>query len=300
MQSYHGVNETKFTFQSLAQPWSNQRQARLFLDICQCYSRVLIKPPAVLQRHTEMENEELLVTKVSRELHWSDYVVFSLFLLISAAIGIYFSVAKGGQKNTKEFLTGSRSLSLIPVTISILVSFTSAILILGAPAELYLNGAMYLLYPFGKIVGVGFAAIIFVPLFYPLQLTSSFEVSSIRTWPGGGAVGFQETAIASRDSGREMPLQPFIENCMYFSNCMCVCQMEGLLAVKNATKCYYHSWCSQEFLRQIIQEFRYLFSSAKVEYNYKDPVELVRAKGSSLSQSEISKWCFEWCWEFWG
>lgn len=123
---------------------------------------------------------EKLVTEVTRELRWSDYLLFTFFLAISAVIGIYFSIAKGGQKDTKEFLMGSRSLSLIPVTISILVSFTSAILILGAPAEIYLNGAMYMIYPFGKIFACIFAAIIFVPLFYPLKLTSSFEVSVFR------------------------------------------------------------------------------------------------------------------------
>uniref|UniRef100_A0A1I8I2K6 Sodium-coupled monocarboxylate transporter 1 n=3 Tax=Macrostomum lignano TaxID=282301 RepID=A0A1I8I2K6_9PLAT len=121
-----------------------------------------------------------LVDQVHRTMHWVDYVVFSLFLSVSLGIGIYFAFAGDRQRTAKEFLTGNRSLSLVPVAVSILVSFTSAILILGAPAELYLNGTMYLLYTIGKVIAIILASLIFVPLFYPLKLTSSFEYLELR------------------------------------------------------------------------------------------------------------------------
>ncbi|PAA76865.1 hypothetical protein BOX15_Mlig002966g1 [Macrostomum lignano] len=106
---------------------------------------------------------------------WADYLVFSVFLVGSAAIGIYFSMTGGRQKTTTEYLMGDRSMQLVPVSISILVSFTSAILILGSPAEIYLNGIIYFYYVIGMMLACIISAYTFVPLFFPLKMTSSFE-----------------------------------------------------------------------------------------------------------------------------
>nr|KAG5688219.1 hypothetical protein BaRGS_003118 [Batillaria attramentaria] len=66
-------------------------------------------------------------------------------------------------------------MSIIPVAISILVSFMSAILILGTPAEMYMSGTEYFVYVFGICFAIIIAALVFVPLLYPLRMTSSFE-----------------------------------------------------------------------------------------------------------------------------
>lgn len=106
-----------------------------------------------------------------------DWVLFGAMLAISAGIGIFYACIGGRQKTTSEFLMGGRSLQLVPVAISILVSFMSAILILGTPAEMYTQGTQYFMYMFGIILAIILASQLFVPLLYPLQLTSSFEVS---------------------------------------------------------------------------------------------------------------------------
>ena len=56
-----------------------------------------------------------------RFVSW-DYVVFTLMLAVSAAIGIFYGCRGSKQKTTKEFLLANRSLSIVPVAISILVS----------------------------------------------------------------------------------------------------------------------------------------------------------------------------------
>ncbi|KAK6185236.1 hypothetical protein SNE40_007511 [Patella caerulea] len=104
-----------------------------------------------------------------------DYVVFALMLSVSAAIGIFFAF---GQKTTKEFLQANRSMGVVPVAISILVSFMSAILILGTPAEMYVEGTQFYMRVIGSS-GALFAALIFVPLFFPLKVTSSYEVNIV-------------------------------------------------------------------------------------------------------------------------
>ncbi|XP_062610230.1 sodium-coupled monocarboxylate transporter 1-like [Saccostrea cucullata] len=109
-----------------------------------------------------------------------DWAVFSGLLIISACIGVYYALAGGKQKTTKEFLMANRNLKIVPVAVSILVSFLSAILILGAPAEMYTKGTQYYLYLFGQMTAAALAAVLFVPLFYPLKLTSMYQYIELR------------------------------------------------------------------------------------------------------------------------
>ncbi|GFR92974.1 sodium-coupled monocarboxylate transporter 1 [Elysia marginata] len=66
-----------------------------------------------------------------------DYVVFIGMLVISMGIGVFFALKGDRQRTQGEYLMGGRSMSVLPVAISILVSFQSAILMLGTPAEMY-------------------------------------------------------------------------------------------------------------------------------------------------------------------
>ncbi|OWF48529.1 sodium-coupled monocarboxylate transporter 1-like [Mizuhopecten yessoensis] len=56
----------------------------------------------------------------------------------------------------------------------------SAILILGVPAEMYTQGTMYYIYTVGYVGGGLLTSFIFVPLFYPLNLTSIYEYLELR------------------------------------------------------------------------------------------------------------------------
>ncbi|XP_048750733.2 sodium-coupled monocarboxylate transporter 1-like [Ostrea edulis] len=109
-----------------------------------------------------------------------DWLLFGAMLVISAGIGIFYACIGGRQETTTEFLMGSRSMQLIPVAISILVSILSAISILGIPAEMYTHGTQYFMNIFGFALAAIIASQLFVPLLYPLQLTSSFEYLELR------------------------------------------------------------------------------------------------------------------------
>ena len=106
-----------------------------------------------------------------------DYIVFAAMLIISITIGIYYAFFGSRQKTTKEFLMGNRNMKLFPIAISIMASFISAILILGTPAEMYMAGTLYFIYIIGACIGCVLASLCFIPLIYPLKLTSSYEVS---------------------------------------------------------------------------------------------------------------------------
>ena len=106
----------------------------------------------------------------------ADYAIFTIMLLISAGIGVFFALTGGRQKTTREFLMADRNMSPFPVSMSLVASFISAITFLGTPAENYTYGVGYWLYGFSYVF-VGLATSrFFMPIFYRLQLTSANEV----------------------------------------------------------------------------------------------------------------------------
>lgn len=105
-----------------------------------------------------------------------DYVVFAGMLLISAAIGIYYAFAGGGQQTSKDFLMGGRSMSAVPVALSLTASFMSAVTVLGTPAEVYRFGAIFSIFGVTYFFVVVISAEVFLPVFYRLGITSTYEV----------------------------------------------------------------------------------------------------------------------------
>ena len=107
--------------------------------------------------------------------HWADWLLFVCLLLSSVVIGILTS---RGQSTAQDVLLGNRKMSLIPVTLSIFMSFLSGITVLGSAAEVYQFGTLIWL----KTIGASLAYItvvpwIIVPIFYRLHLTSALEVT---------------------------------------------------------------------------------------------------------------------------
>ncbi|XP_064199282.1 sodium-coupled monocarboxylate transporter 1-like [Anguilla rostrata] len=116
---------------------------------------------------------------VSSFVVW-DYVVFALMLLVSAAIGLYYALAGEGQRSSRDFLTGGRSMSAVPVAMSLTAGFMSAITVLATPSEVYRYGAIYGLYGISYILVVVVSAEIFLPVFYRLGITSTYEYLELR------------------------------------------------------------------------------------------------------------------------
>uniref|UniRef100_K7FTW5 Solute carrier family 5 member 5 n=1 Tax=Pelodiscus sinensis TaxID=13735 RepID=K7FTW5_PELSI len=104
-----------------------------------------------------------------------DYGVFGLMLLISTSIGLFYALAKGGQKTSEDFFTGGRQMSAVPVGLSLSASFMSAIQVLGVPAEAYRYGLKFLWMCLGQLLNTLLTAYLFLPVFYRLGLTSTYE-----------------------------------------------------------------------------------------------------------------------------
>lgn len=138
------------------------------------------------------------------QMHFTtvDYVIFALLLVASAGIGLYYAFSGGRQRTTQvgfrfcffwgkrsktgawtedlyslqEFLMADRSMSWLPVSLSLLATFQSAVAILGAPSEIYTFGTQYWFLGCSYFLGLLIPAHVFIPVFYRLRLSSAYEV----------------------------------------------------------------------------------------------------------------------------
>lgn len=108
-----------------------------------------------------------------------DYVIFAVLLAASMAIGLYHAFTGGRQRTTQEFLMADRSMSCLPVSLSLIASFQSAVAIIGVPAEIYSNGTQYWFIGCAYILGLLIPAHVFIPVLYRLRLSSAYQVCGI-------------------------------------------------------------------------------------------------------------------------
>ncbi|CAL8112611.1 unnamed protein product [Orchesella dallaii] len=109
-----------------------------------------------------------------------DYIVVVATLLFSLLIGIYYGVKGRKSSNNEELLTGSRQMGAIPVAASMLVSYLSAITILGYPAEVYSYGSQVFLLSLMGPITTAIAICLFVEVMYDLKLTSAYKYLEYR------------------------------------------------------------------------------------------------------------------------
>uniref|UniRef100_H3CAJ4 Sodium-dependent multivitamin transporter n=1 Tax=Tetraodon nigroviridis TaxID=99883 RepID=H3CAJ4_TETNG len=119
---------------------------------------------------------------MATKMHFTtvDYVIFALLLVASAGIGLFYAFSGGRQRTTQEFLMADRSMSCLPVSLSLLATFQSAVAILGAPSEVYTFGTQYWFLGCSYFLGLLIPAHVFIPVFYRLRLSSAYEYLELR------------------------------------------------------------------------------------------------------------------------
>ncbi|ELT96491.1 hypothetical protein CAPTEDRAFT_143062 [Capitella teleta] len=117
---------------------------------------------------------------MNKTFHVADYAIFLVILAISMGIGIFYARKGRKKETTATFLMADRSMSILPVSMSLLASFVSTIAILGIPSEMYIYGTQFLYAGLGFMLLVPLAAHIYLPIFYKLKLTSVFEYLEMR------------------------------------------------------------------------------------------------------------------------
>ncbi|KAG6798096.1 sodium-coupled monocarboxylate transporter 1 isoform X1 [Apis mellifera caucasica] len=121
----------------------------------------------------------MLETEERGYFHWADWLVFALMLAVSAAAGLWHY--KGAQKSsTEDYLLGGKSMTLLPVSASLVASFISGVTILGTPAEIYNFGTQYWITIISILFSGLVVALVYAPVFVALGLNSVYEYLEIR------------------------------------------------------------------------------------------------------------------------
>ncbi|XP_076436062.1 sodium-coupled monocarboxylate transporter 1-like isoform X2 [Babylonia areolata] len=128
-----------------------------------------------------MEGEDYSIyTGVVRTFHPVDYVLFALTLLVSSGIGIFYALWDRRRNTPEEFLLGGHKMHVVPVAMSLMVTFVSSLTLLGYPAEMYNYNTMFWWLTACFVVAVGGSVLIFIPFFHRLGVTSTFEYLEMR------------------------------------------------------------------------------------------------------------------------
>nr|XP_002121367.1 sodium-coupled monocarboxylate transporter 1 isoform X2 [Ciona intestinalis] len=121
------------------------------------------------------------MSAVPTTLAVADYAVFGVTLGISAAIGIFYAIKDWrSTEGTEGYLLGGRNLGMIPVSLSLSVSFMSAVTVLGTPAEVYLYGTMYWWFLLSMLIVAVVTSELYIPTFYHMGISSTYEYLEAR------------------------------------------------------------------------------------------------------------------------
>jgi SSS family solute:Na+ symporter len=101
-----------------------------------------------------------------------DYVIVLGYLFLIAAIGSSFYRRKS---TAKEFFLGGRSMSWLPVGISLVAADLSAISVMGIPAWSYKHNIELLVLAFGYPLMAPVVILLFVPFYSKLNLYTAYE-----------------------------------------------------------------------------------------------------------------------------
>ncbi len=110
--------------------------------------------------------------KFVSSMHWFDYGVIGLYFVLLIAMGKYFSRK---EKNSNDYFRGGQRVPGWASGISMLGTSFSAISFLSLPAKSYATDWLYLSNTIGTVLIVFIAIWLVVPVYYRMNLTSTYE-----------------------------------------------------------------------------------------------------------------------------
>ncbi|XP_067675334.1 sodium/iodide cotransporter-like [Haliotis asinina] len=119
-------------------------------------------------------------TGEAKTLGVSDFIVCGASLAFTLGIGLAFAIKSRKSQDPSEFLVAGRSMGVLPVTLSLVVTFISALTLLGLPVETYTYSTMFWWLALGMLIAVAGSAHIFNPVLHNLGITSAYEYMELR------------------------------------------------------------------------------------------------------------------------
>ncbi|KAK8757991.1 hypothetical protein V5799_004378 [Amblyomma americanum] len=105
----------------------------------------------------------------------ADYAVLALLLALSVSIGVWVAWQDRRRQSSRNFLTARGQLGWLPVSLSMMASFFSAVNVLGLPAQVFMWGSVLWMGVFATSAGVLLSAYVFLPVYHGLDVTSINE-----------------------------------------------------------------------------------------------------------------------------
>ncbi|XP_076030250.1 sodium-coupled monocarboxylate transporter 2-like isoform X2 [Oratosquilla oratoria] len=109
-----------------------------------------------------------------------DYTVLVLLTILSILVGTVTAVKKNKKNTADDYLLGGRAMGVVPVALSLLGGFVSALSVLGNATEVYFYGTQIFFVSLGCVWGILLVTQLFLPVIYPLQLVSVYEYLQLR------------------------------------------------------------------------------------------------------------------------
>ncbi|XP_068618600.1 sodium-coupled monocarboxylate transporter 2-like isoform X2 [Battus philenor] len=110
----------------------------------------------------------------------AEYCLFGINLGVIIGVILYFIFVNKKYNTVAGFLFGGKNMSVISISLALIASHLTSITLLGVPVEIYLRGTQYWASALSLIVVTFLTAVIYLPVFHKLQLSSSFEYLEIR------------------------------------------------------------------------------------------------------------------------
>ncbi|XP_046414082.1 putative sodium-dependent multivitamin transporter [Neodiprion fabricii] len=123
----------------------------------------------------------MVTGKYTKEiLGWADYAVIGIILAISSSIGVYFRFTGGRQKTVQEYFSADRTINAGVLAFALMVSYMSAITLLGTSAENYAYGSQIAALYLAQGLATPFVSYLYLPVFFKFQKMSTFEYLEMR------------------------------------------------------------------------------------------------------------------------
>ncbi|KAK5642185.1 hypothetical protein RI129_008352 [Pyrocoelia pectoralis] len=108
-----------------------------------------------------------------------DYLFFSASILLSMCVGIYFGFWKKAT-TSDEYLLGNRTMTVIPIALSLIASNISGVTLLALPSDVYIYGANCIWLCVSIVLGCILANYVFLPVIGQLNVASIFQYIELR------------------------------------------------------------------------------------------------------------------------
>ncbi|MBN2450748.1 MAG: sodium/solute symporter [Lentisphaeria bacterium] len=105
-------------------------------------------------------------------LHFLDWTMLVLYLVGTLALGVRFYRS---QKTTKDFFLAGRSMSWLPVGLSVVATLFSAISYIGIPAANQKYGIVYMMGAVAVFLCIPVVSRVFMPFYHSMQVYSAYE-----------------------------------------------------------------------------------------------------------------------------